>query len=128
MTSRSNIECGTEGLECAASTLLPFITSSYEYYAQSVNSTLPCTVKSFPYLAVHCLQHAQGEFAFEFSIVPHAKNVARVLKAKEAPKEQENYLLIVERIALSLLHIRTFEDCMVWGRQLCVHPSLNVFL
>ena len=115
---RPNLECGTHGLQCSASAFLPFITGGYEYYADDPNSVLPCTVKSFPYLAVHCLQYAQSEFAFEFSAVPHPKNVGCVANGQCVPKDQDNYLLILERIAMSLLHITTFAECVAWARAL----------
>ncbi len=75
-------------------------------------------MKSFPYLAVHCLQYAQGEFAFEFSIVPQHKNILCVLQTQDAPRDQDNYLLVLERISLSLLHVTTFTQCVAWARDL----------
>jgi hypothetical protein len=44
--------------------------------------------------------------------------VSCVLKSKSAPKDQDNYLLVVERIALSLLHVTSFDQCVSWGRAL----------
>ena len=117
-TLRPNLECSTQGLDCSSEAFLPYITGGYEVYANNPNSVLPCIVKSWPYLAAHCLQYAKGEFEFEFSIVPQPKNVSCVLQSKSAPKDRENYLLVVERIALSLLHVTSFDQCVSWARAL----------
>jgi hypothetical protein len=37
---------------------------------------------------------------------------------KDAPREQENHLLILERIALSCLNVTTFAECVTWARDL----------
>lgn len=116
--NRPNLECATGGLDCQSHSFLPFLTDGYQASSDVSNSSLPCTKKFFPYLAVHCLQYAQGEFELEFSIVPHKENLSCVLQGRDSPRKQENHLLILERITLSLLHVTTFEQCVAWARAL----------
>jgi hypothetical protein len=107
------------GLTCEASAFLPFLTNVFVPSADgATNGAVPCTIKSFPYLPAHCLQYARGEFDFEFSVVPSQKTLSCMLQDRKAPDHLDNYLLAMERIALSLLHVTTFEQCVAWARQL----------
>ena len=51
-------------------------------------------------------------------MVPNPKNVACVLSENRAPTDQDNHLLILERIAGALLHVTTFAECVAWARAL----------
>lgn len=118
------LESGTLGTKCNSDVFLPTLTKSYNDGTESdanENQIAMCTLRSFPYLPLHCIEFAkQSYFADYLEFAPQQyelfrKDVAGFFEQLEAMSEAEQYKalkMIKGYIALQSDGKVTFQTCV----------------
>jgi ubiquitin-activating enzyme E1 len=63
------LESGTLGMQASSQTIIPFQTLTYRDIPRGTTKSIPmCTLKSFPYLVLHCIEWARDLFEEIFDV------------------------------------------------------------
>lgn len=86
------LECGTLGVKASSQLIIPNLTACYKDCAsfsteEEEETTVSCTIKSFPYLDIHCIQWGKYKF-FEY-FYNDINNCKKVYKNDDSFIEQK---------------------------------------
>eukprot|EP00124_Ichthyophonus_hoferi_P001728 Ihof_evm11s98 gene=Ihof_evmTU11s98 len=131
------LESGTLGTKCNTQVVLPFLTESYSSSQDPPEKSIPiCTLKNFPSSIEHTIQWARDKFEELFLQVPESINqyLSQPDYIEQLEKQSGVQLVeTLEAIHADLVTDRplTFDDCIVWARnlfQLYLHNQIAQLL
>lgn len=130
MYGKPLLESGTLGTKCNSEVAVPFVTQSYadgrESDAQE-NAIAMCTLRSFPYLPLHCIEMAKQQYFSElFQFGPQLYETFRQdqseffeqIEQMQDPKERLKFLQYVKS------HVQKQQSGSI-DFSVCVHMALD---